>query len=354
MLHTWQRMAHDGIYMPSRNPSFPFAEFAIGSTAAIGGAWLSNLLIATCAATTAVLAYILALKLEVARPALVTALFLASPVIMVQSATSIDYMIAFSCLLGGMVLILHGRVLPGVILLAVSVGTRMPMLFYAGFFLWLMARQRTVEGLRFVEAFAVLFFVSGLFYLPAWIHNSLGFGWITASWIEDQGMLAWLARLAVKPTRIFGLIPSIAAVGLLAVLWWRGRLALPWRSSFATRLSLVMCLITVAIYMRLPTDVAYMIFAIPFLGILLVECNAVPVLDLLVAGGLLTAVVEVEPLVILSKDGDECGWLVRSARISPHFVAGPVLAEIQGHDLGERCGRQWLLIDYEDANRPLP
>ena len=354
MLRTWQYFVHAGKYVPSREPGFPFAEFSIGFAASLAGAWLSNLVMAVCAIASAVLAYLLALKLEVARPKLVAALFLANPWIMVQSATSMDYMLGFVCLLGGMVAVLHGRLLPGVVLLAVAVGTRMPMLFYAGAFLWLTSRSRLVPDLRFGEAFVALFFISGLFYLPVWIASSLRFDWLTASWIDDQGLAGRLARLAIKPPRLFGLLPSLAALGVLAMLWRRGVLGLPWRASFATRLSLAMVVITLAIYARLPTDISYMIFLIPFLGMLLIEMGAVPVLQVLAVGGLVTAVVDIDPIEILSRDGDECGWLVRSARLSPHFIAGPVLAEVQEYDRGEACYRKLLLVDYASANSPLP
>ncbi len=354
MLRTWQQMVHEGVYVPSRKPGFPFAEFAIGFAASLGGAWLSNLLIAFFGAASAILAYRLALMLEVARPKLVAALFLANPWIMIQSSTSMDYMIAFACLLGGMVATLHGRLVSGVLLLAVSVGTRLPMLFYAGVFLWMAARSKRVPELRFAEAFAALFFISGLFYLPVWIASSLRFDWITASWIDDQGLAGRLARLIVKPTRLFGLLPSIAVAGLLALLCWRGRLSLPWRTSFAMRLSLAMCAVTVAIYARLPTDISYMIFMIPFLGVALVEAGAVPVLRLLIAGGLITAVVDIDPVKVAFRDDDYCRGLALPARVSPHFIKGPVLAEITDREYVEPCFKPILRIPYVESNKPLP
>ncbi len=354
MLATWQTMVHEDRYVASRYTGYIVSEFAFGFGAWLGGAWLANLTAAACATAAMPITWLLARKLGVARPELVVALVLATPWIMIASARPIDHMITYLFLVSGMVAVLYGRVLPGVLLLAIAAGSRMQVLLYGMVFLWMVARSRPETGLRRWEALPALLLITGLFYLPVWISHGLSLDWLTAAWIDEQGLAGLAARMALKWPRLFGLVPCAVAAILAMTAWRKVSLRESVREDFALRLSFTMCLLGLLIYFRLPTDISFSIYMVPFVAVLLERSGAVLALRALVLGSLMTALVDLEPLTITAQRGDACGHLVLAARIDPHLAKGPVLTEWSEHPRGDACYRAQLPIPYVRANDPLP
>lgn len=275
---------------------------------------------------------------------------------MIAASTSIDYMVGYAALYGGMALALAGWPILGLVLLAYAGGARLMLFAYAVVFLLMVARKRPDAGLRVIESVPALFALTGVFYLPVWIAHGLRLEWLDAAWIDQQGLAGLTARFALKVPRLFGLVPTIVAAAVALSCWLRRRTELGRPSGdLLLPLSWAMVLLTAAIYLRLPTDTSYLVYGLPFLALALTESGAAAAVRVLVVGSFVTALVDIDPVVVDAASGDACGGHVaQQAHLAPHVVAGPVLVEIRDHARGDRCYRGDLLIPYRAANDPLP
>ncbi|WP_374649855.1 hypothetical protein, partial [Rhizorhabdus sp.] len=169
-----------------------------------------------------------------------------------------------------------------------------------------------------------------------------------------QGLFGLLARFAYKVVQPFGLIGTLAAGALLLV--QRERLQAAWRDP-VFRLGLLFVTITLLIFARAPIEISYLIFAIPFLGLLLLQARLSGVLVLLIAGGLFAGVLHVDLIAVRYRDTGPCGpVMAEGARFAPGVGTGVLLAEIADARRWDRCfNRRPLLVEpYATANSPLP
>ncbi|MBP8231425.1 MAG: hypothetical protein KAY22_03890 [Rhizorhabdus sp.] len=352
MLGAWQHMLAEGQYVPSRFPGYIVAEFALGMAATLGGAMGSNALVALLSIGSLWATYAIGRELEVDKPLLLPALMAACPYVAIAASSSMDYMIAYALLASGMLLCLRGGMLWGIVLLAAAGGARLTNWALAAAFLIWLARRRDGEG--WYGSVAALTLVTGLFYLPVWISAHLGFGWLSAALPDDQGLFGLLARFAYKVVQPFGLIGTLAAGALLLV--QRERLQAAWRDP-VFRLGLLFVTITLLIFARAPIEISYLIFAIPFLGLLLLQARLSGVLVLLIAGGLFAGVLHVDLIAVRYRDTGPCGpVMAEGARFAPGVGTGVLLAEIADARRWDRCfNRRPLLVEpYATANSPLP
>lgn len=352
MLGAWQRMLAEGHYVPSRFPGYIVAEFVLGIAASIGGALASNAIVALLSIGSLWATYAIGRELQVEKPRLLPALMAACPYVAIAASSSMDYMIAYALLSWGMLLCLRGSMLWGIIVLAGAGGARLTNWALAAVFLIWLGRRR--EGKHWQGQVAALTLVTGLFYLPVWISTHLGFGWLRAALPDDQGVVGLAARFAYKIVQPFGMVGTLAA-GVL-VLAQRSRLRTIWHDP-VFRLGLLLVGVTLFIFARAPIEISYLIFAIPFLGLMLLRARLSGVVVVLVAGGLFASILHVDLIAVRHRDTGPCGpVMAEGARFDPGVGAGVLVAEIADAPRWDGCFnlRPLLVAPYETANSPLP
>lgn len=352
MLGAWQRMLAEGHYVPSRFPGYVVAEFVLGFAASIGGALASNMVVALLSLGSLWATYAIGRELRVEKPLLLPALMAACPYVAIAASSSMDYMIGYALLASGIWLCLRGEMLWGTLVLAAASGARLTnWALAAAFLIWLGRRH---AGERRYGAVGALTLVTGLFYLPVWISTHLGFGWLSAALPDDQGLFGLAARFVYKIVQPFGLVGTLAAGVLLAV--QRERLNMVWRDP-VFRLGLLLVSVTLLIFARAPIEISYLIFAIPFLGLILLRARLSGVVVVLIAGGLFASILHVDLIAVRHRDTGPCGPIMaEGARFEPGVSAGVLVAEIADAARWDGCfnRRPLLVAPYETANSPLP
>ncbi|WP_165323799.1 hypothetical protein [Rhizorhabdus phycosphaerae] len=352
MLGAWQRMHAEGRYVPSRPPGYIVAEFLIGFAASIGGAWLSNTLIAILSIFSLYLTFVLARDLGLDKPLLLPALMAASPYVMIASSSSMDYMISYVFLIGGMVVCLRGGLLWGILFLAIAGGARLTNWTLASAFLiWLSFQRRDEKWWRLV---AILTFITGLFYVPIWISSHLTMNWLRAGLPDDQGLIGLVARFFYKIVQPFGFIGTGFASILISM---KGRNLWARRNDPVFLLGFTLTGINLIIFARAPIEIYYLIYAIPFLGLMLLRAEAFSAVLVLIFGGLIASFVHLDLISIRYEDTGICGpLLANGARFAPSVREGVLIAEIQDSIRWDQCNnvRPGLMEPYGSHNAPLP
>lgn len=352
ILGAWQRMHAEGRYVPSRPPGYIVAEFIIGLAASIGGAWLSNTLIAILSIFSLYLTFMLGRDLRIDKPLLLPALMASSPYVMIASSSSMDYMISYVFLIGGMFLCLRGCLLWGVLFLAIAGGARLTNWTLASAFLIWLSFQRQDE--KWWSLVAILTFITGLFYVPIWISSHLTMNWLRAGLPDDQGLVGLVARFFYKSVQPFGLIGTGTA-SILVFIKRRNLGVL--RKDPVFLLGFILTGVNLLIFARAPIEIYYLIYAIPFLGLMLLRSEAYSAVLALMVGGLIASFVHIDLLSIRHQDTGLCGpILANGAHFAPSVGPGVLVAEIRDSPRWDQCNnlRPGLLEPYRSHNAPLP
>jgi hypothetical protein len=270
-----------GEYLPSRLPGFPLHE-AVTALLLWGGPLLTNAATALAALAGVVVFARIVRALAVPAPGLVVLAFAFTPLLVVNSVTTMDYHWALTAMLGAYLAVIRGRPVAAGALLGIATGFRIT----AGAFLLplvvLLVWQR--QRREAAALAAVTLAVAGVAYLPVAIPYRFRFLDFADSRVSPDGVIRVVGQWA------------LGAAGAIAVL---AALALSWRrvGALVARAPrdphLVVWLLTVALYaaafLRLPVDLGYLLPIYPF-GLLLLAVALRPavlaaVIAVIVAAG---------------------------------------------------------------------
>ena len=340
MLETWRQMALEGHYRPSRFQGSPIPEFVIGYASWFGGYVASNLVsLALSLGQLACLAAILR-KFEASRREviLVIALTITNPHWIISAATSDDGSYGLTFFVIGLLLAVTRFPALAALALAAAGGSRIsyaPLgLLVLGYFLY-----QDKAGFRdWLQATVVYAVVGGLLYLPAFIDSRLGLAFLHPSYPDQQGFLGLVARSVYKSFRLFGFLASLVVIVALATNVVFGNPRATGAKRLLLRGAWCVLIYSMLIYLRIPTEVSYILPCVIAIGVLLVfQVRSLVVVALVIVLQISYWFFAIEPLRIVYRDTGECGpVLATGAEFLPHLEDGPLLGEIAGVARG--CG----------------
>jgi len=268
------RAIADGVgYVPSRLPGYPIPEYAyslIGGGRS--GAAVQNVLTALIGAVGIAFFALTLLRLR-CRSAFLAALALAfTPVVYINSTTSMDYVWALGFILASLYYALAGRPLAAGLLLGIAVGCRLTS---AGMLLplalLLIEPGKRKSGVRRLVIFFSAAVAGGVaFYIP--VLTKYGFGFLALAESNPSG-LSVLRKATVGVFGILGLV-GIAAI-LIARLVLPGKLwgGKSFEGDSGNGLLIAASISGIAIYflafLAMPHEAAYVIPAVPLVIILM-------------------------------------------------------------------------------------
>lgn len=361
-LRAWQVMAGDGRYVASRFQGNLPSELAVGWLAHRFGPWGPNALSLACGLASLALLFALLRRLgnDTGLALLAVASVAANPYWQRAASTSMDYLHPMPFLLGGLVLLTHGRAVLPALLFALAGAIRLShaplalLLLVGG----MLAQKR--RGGDIAEAVLVLEMVTGLFYLPVWISSKLTLDFLTSGRPLEQGFAGLAARFVVKGAYLYGLAGTFVVLAALAT---RARTiaslaATPWRDRRAVAVAAALLVIawTLALFLYIPVRAEYLIPVLPAVAVLFVAGGvdrrwiaAVIVLELV--GWL----VVVDVIDARHRFTDPCAPVqATGARIAPHIAPGPLWEPLNGRTNEVRCLAPMLRDRYRDVGDRLP
>lgn len=359
-----QQAIAEHVYLPSRFQGAVVAELPEGLAAHLFGSLGSNLVVAACAAA-GVWAFARTLALYgIGARALVVAATLSNGVVLIASATSMDYMVAFGLFSVGLYALAAGEDVAGVALLGLSAGAR---IFYvtlaeASILFVLLERRRAggaASATHVLACMAAAFLVAGLCYLSVWFNHGLKLDWLAAARPTDQGVAGLVVRWAYK-TVMFAGLPAL----LLAAAGWlwldRGRRREPTsgragRAGAFALYALAIVALHLALFAWIPIDSSYLIPALPFAAAALAAAGWRGALAGLTVGQLVSTLVVVDPLTVAHPAADVCQRShATGVRVRPRLEPGLLVADARHRTLAARCGEEVLLIRPATPTAPLP
>ena len=258
-----------GEYLPSRLPGFPLHELVV-ALLVWGGPLLTNAVTALVALVGVLVFARLVRELNVPSPGLVVFGFAFTPLLVVNSVTTLDYHWALTAMLGAYLAAVRGRPALAGLLLGVAIGFRIT----AGAFLLplvvLLGWRGRWRDAALLAATALV--VALVAFLPVAIPYRFRFLDFADSRVSPDGVIRVVGQWAL------GAGGALAVLAALA-LSWRSVAALPARAVRDPHV--VVWLLTVALYavafVRLPVDAGYLLPIYPF-GFMLLAITLRPAL----------------------------------------------------------------------------
>ncbi|GBC93142.1 hypothetical protein HRbin15_01629 [bacterium HR15] len=267
---TAQRLAHTGMYKPSRLPGYPVQEY-LSALLIDKGAMAINLLSTGMTLLATACFVLILMRLRCQEPYLPALAFAFTPIIYIASVSAMDYMWAMAFLLLGLWMgIAHRPVLAG-LALGLATGCRLTSAVFIIPFLILLYQKENVRGslIRMLELLTLAGITAALAYSPLYAR----YGWRFLRHAE-----AAEPSLIVIGQATIGILGGLGTVAVAALLLWRGistlrghalaREQTAFPEPFSRPLSLsfwTASLLTLLLYLRLPHEAAYLIPALPFL-----------------------------------------------------------------------------------------
>jgi hypothetical protein len=245
-----------GEFYPSRLPGYPVHELA--SAAVIKGGWLATNSLTLAVSLLGVWFFAaIASRLELPQRGLVVAGYAFTPLLYINSTTTMDYMWALTFILGAYYFLIRQSAFAAAVMMGLAIGARSTSLLFLLPFAVYLWRDRRRDEIRLFAVVAVA--VALVTWSPIyWTYGARFINFYDA----DVGYLN-VARLLAKDC--LGLTGAFAALAAAAVSL--PRLArLPgdaWRDKHVTLWALAIG-VTVVSFLRLPHEAAYLIPLYPF------------------------------------------------------------------------------------------
>ena len=377
MLRTWQVMVFEGRYEPSRFQGNIVPEFALGAAAAFGGPPLSNSV--SLAAALGSLALLFNLVRPFGRPGWPAILFVAAnPYWLIAASSSTDHCIALFFFMAGLVALDREWRTAGIGLLALAAGSRISYLLLGVLLLlWFVGsrvagqqggsarREELVRGL--IDLLLPFLLFSGLFYLPVFITNHLGFDWLSSARPVRQGWPGLLARFAYKGYLFFG--PWLIALAAVWPCLRRGRPVGQLGSALlrpggqvVAGVAVLVCVYHLALFVYIPAEPSYLLPVLPALAVLGVLIRAETLLVAGAATQIVAGLVIVAPIQITyvltpwaSVAGSEgCRRVATDAVLKPRLEEGLLLKARHIDPAVMACNLSLLLHPPKQISDPLP
>lgn len=210
-------MIRDGVYAPSRLPSYFVYEIGTLVLYLLGKSFLTNLGTLLMSLLT-IFSFIKLCKFYDVPHKILLALFLIlNPVYWVNSTVTLDYLWAPGFFLFGFLLFLKQRNFSAGLLFGMAIGARItsviPVFIILGVYFFI----TNVNKPKILLTMLLSSVLGCIFYVPAFIYTNYTFGFFTY-WIGDWNWFGHLARAIYKTVYFFGLQTSISLAFLTPVI----------------------------------------------------------------------------------------------------------------------------------------
>ncbi len=245
-----------GLYFPSRLPGYPLHEFAVAPLVPLGPV-ATNLETALAALVGVYLFGRIVNHLKLPQPALLTVGFAFTPLLVINSVSTMDYMWTLTCILAAYYSALRGWILWAGVAVGTAIGFRLPAAIIWLPIAYLLIRERKQSGLIPLSLAAVG--VALIARAPAVaVYGPRVFRFYDAS-VNYQSVARLLAKEGL------GVIGA-AAVLIGSACSLRRFKALPGdlRDDPQVGAWVIMALVTLLVFFRLPHKVGYLIPIFPF------------------------------------------------------------------------------------------
>ncbi len=261
-----RHIARTGSYAASRLPGFPVYEYLTALTPASTSVLFSNGLTAAFSCVAVVFFALILRFFEIKHYLLLSLTFALTPVVYINSTTTMDYMLALAFMLGGTYFVLARRALVGGLLLGLAIGSRITSgALLLPLSLWILQEEKGRPGYKdTARLWAATPAAGGLCFLPV-VHR-YGLGFFTFHDVSGYPGMAYLIRKGI--VQVWG---QLAVLGFLALVLLAPLTVKNLKEVFRQprlRHGLVLCATVVVLYSaaftRLPQESAYLIPAVPF------------------------------------------------------------------------------------------
>jgi hypothetical protein len=253
---TADHLLSKGEYLPSRLPGFPLHELVTVPLVRGGWVWTNLSTVAVSLVGVYLFARILA-ELDLPHKGVLTVAFAFTPLLWINSMTTMDYMWALTFILGCYLALIRGHSLLGGVCLGLAVGFRITSVWAAlAFLVWLWRERRLRSAIPFLGAL-------GLVSLVAYSPVLATYGLRMFNFYDAKvGILPVLKLLGKDTLGIVGTLSVIAA--LIISLPRLAKLPRDLARESHLALWVAMILVFFISFSRLPHEVAYLIPVFPF------------------------------------------------------------------------------------------
>jgi len=253
---TAEHLLSKGEYLPSRLPGFPLHELVTVPLVRGGWVWTNLSTVMVSLAGVYLFARILA-ELNLPNKGVLTPAFAFTPLLWINSVTTMDYMWALTFILGCYLALIRGHSLLGGVCLGLAVGFRITSAWAAfAFLIWLWRERRLRSAIPLLGAM-------GLTSLIAYSPVLATYGLRMFNFYDAKvGILPFLKLLGKETLGILGTLSVIAA--LIISLPRLARLPRDLARESHLALWVAMALLFFVSFTRLPHEVAYLIPVFPF------------------------------------------------------------------------------------------
>ena len=321
-----------GVYLPSRLPGYPIHD--ILTAGLLWGGWTLTNLATVVATLIGVFCFaMLVRRLQLPAAGVLTLTFAFLPLLWPTSVETLDYSWALSLLLVAYLALLNRKLALSGLLLGLAGGCRVTYLAFAlPLLLLIWQRGQLREVVRFAVAMLATWLVV---FSPVWLRYGLGF-WNFYDFRPD-----WGDFLHALTEGSIGLLPLIV-LGVCLLLSWRRLRELPAivRAEEQPSVWLMVVLLALFVFVRLPLQTYYLMPAAPFALFLLARLMRRPLLVVVCLALLLGGFVDIYTT-------STRGWSSPSALLHIRPTAGLVLED---HEL--RAQRLSLVRGIPAINLP--
>jgi len=267
-----EKFMRTGVYYPSRLPGNPLFEYILAVPARFGNHIWTNL----CVLAFYVLcvhAFSLVTRREKVHP-FTCVLFTLTPIIMLNAATTMDYLPGLALMLYSFACLGRSRFILGSVLLGLSIGFRLSNgLLLLPYCLFLFMNKRRLDR---VVLFYSISIITGLsFYIPIFIQDGFRMFIIPPSYYAPYGIIYRL--YAIIPYKALMLFGPLASVGILACVFAGGkkrtRAVIDYfkKRDAAFITALLVVLLYAFLFIIKPDETEYLIPVVPFVWLILAK-----------------------------------------------------------------------------------
>ena len=264
-----EKMIEKGEYYASRFPGYPVHELCVALMLK-GGPFASNIASAFSSTVASILLILIAGYLGVRENILVGLTFAFTPVIYINSTATMDYIWAIAFILGSFYFIIKQKPVLAGILLGISIGCRitsgamiLPFSIY-----WALHSRNLNNDRKNISVFIATSLLTGaLFYIP--VINQYGFNFL--KFVNKYPPLITVIYKA--SVGVWGVIGSLALLLWIVYLSFRWHRTKKLINNISISKNVIVCIVVILIYIiayiRLPHEAGYLIPLVPFVLILI-------------------------------------------------------------------------------------
>lgn len=265
MIYVFERRLADGTFVTSRFTGNPVAEMGIGFLSYFFGSFIANLITFFFFLFGILFIFLALTKKRDPHLYLFLLLCLSSQVLYFDNLEPIDYSWALFPFGLGFYLLSKKNIELAILLLAISVGTRINFIIFIIPIVFLYNYDYKISFNKKIVIFLSIFFVSGLFYLPIWYDNSFSLQWLTAARPLEQGFLGLLSRFIYKTLLALGLVQVI----IITSIFLKSKILVV--NLYKNKIILFIILLNFILFLYIPAELSYLQPAIIFLYFFIVK-----------------------------------------------------------------------------------